>query len=149
MLTLKELQKHCSEEVRELNRDLFAASTPVETKRSKYGNTKVVFDGMTFDSAKECRRYQELAVLQVGDDIQTLRRQVTYILQAPIVDSDGNRQRAIKYTADFVYTRGEETFIEDVKSDITAKSESFRVRWRMLLAQFKNDPHTHCVIYNP
>ena len=37
-----------------------AAKHSSQPKRSKYRNVKTTADGLTFDSAKEARRYQEL-----------------------------------------------------------------------------------------
>lgn len=148
MSSLKELRKYCSEEVVRLNPDLFAADAPKpEAKRNKYGATKTNFEGIVFDSAKEARRYSELRVLQMGMEIADLRTQVQYILQDAIVDGAGKKQRPITYTADFVYVQDGVTIIEDCKSVATARTESFRVRWRLLLNRFKDDPSVQCVIF--
>lgn len=146
--SLKELRRYCSEDVLRLNGELFADESPKpQGKRNKYGAAKCVFDGITFDSTKEAHRYRELQILQMGMEISDLRTQVKYTLQEAIVDGDGKKQRAITYTADFVYLQDGKTIIEDCKSVVTARSESFRVRWRMLLNLFKDDPQTQCVIH--
>lgn len=146
MTSLAELRRYCSEDVLALNAELFAAPAKPEAKRNKYAATKVILDGMTFDSKKEARRYCDLQEMRIRQEIATLRMQVKYVLQEAIVDGNGQKQRAITYTADFVYEKDGKTYIEDVKSEITARSESFRVRWRLLLAKFKDDPNTVCVI---
>lgn len=46
----------------------------------KYGNRKIVFDGMVFDSKKECHRYQELKLMEKAGEITDLQRQVRYTL---------------------------------------------------------------------
>lgn len=148
MSALDELRRNCSDDVLALNSDLFAEATAPARKRNKYHATKVEFEGMTFDSKKEFARYRTLQSLVVAAEVRNLRRQVLFELQPAIVDGDGKRQRAITYTADFVYEgRDGKSIIEDVKSGPTAKSESFRVRWRMLLNKFKDDPTVTCVIY--
>ena len=48
--------------------------------RNKYGNKKTVVDGITFDSRKEAKRYQELKLLEKAGEIKDLRRQVKYEL---------------------------------------------------------------------
>lgn len=145
---LRQLAKACSEDVLALNADLFAALQPAaEPRRNKYGARKVVLEGETFDSMKEARRYQQLQQMQIRQEISHLRRQVKYTLQDAFIDGAGRKQRAVTYTADFVYLQDGKTVIEDVKSSITAKSESFRVRWRLLLEKFKGDPTTVCEIY--
>lgn len=148
-LSLEQLRQHCSQDVIELNGDIFGApsdSRCAPKRKNKYNAQKVNFEGEVFDSAKELRRYQELQFLQVVQAISHLRRQVEYELQPAIIDGNGKKQRAITYTADFVYVRDGKTIIEDVKSSATAKSESFRVRWRMLLNLFKGDKAVECVI---
>ena len=49
-------------------------------KRSKYGNRKTEIDGLTFDSAKEAKRWGELKLLERAGRIRKLRRQVSYDL---------------------------------------------------------------------
>ena len=48
--------------------------------RNKYGNRKVIVDGMEFDSKKEARRWRELTYMQKAGIIQDLKRQVKYVL---------------------------------------------------------------------
>lgn len=144
---LDELRRYCSEDVLALNQDIFASAASAQPRKSKYGNRKVILDGMTFDSGKEASRYVQLREMAVRQEIATLSRQVKYTLQEATVDSEGKRQRAITYSADFVYEQDGKVVIEDVKSVATAKSESFRLRWRMLLAKFRGDPHVICRIH--
>ena len=97
---------------------------------SKYGARKCVFDGITFDSAKECRRYKELKFLEEKGLIKNLRRQVEYELipnlyeETEEVYSKGAHkgehkkklvERKCSYRADFVYDQDGETIVEDVK----------------------------------
>jgi len=147
MPSLDELRQHASEDVRALNPDIFAGVPEPPRRKNKFSARKTVFDGEVFDSAKEARRYAELLFLQSTHAIAHLRRQVCYELQPAMVDGNGDKQRAITYTADFVYQRDGKTIIEDVKSPPTAKSESFRVRWRMLLHKFRDDPSVQCEVW--
>lgn len=94
----------------------------------KYHNNKVVFEGETFDSMKEYRRYLDLILLEKEGSIKDLQRQVKYLLipaqREP--DSVGKRgavkkgkliEREVAYFADFVYTDTAtgETVVEDTK----------------------------------
>ena len=99
-------------------------------KRSKYGNKKVVHDGMTFDSKKEKARYEVLKLAEQAGVIQELRRQVKFELVPAIREEYEEKlktktrtktrtiQKAITYTADFQYYHVErdEWVVEDIKS---------------------------------
>ena len=83
---------------------------------SKYGNKKVTYDGIEFDSKKEARRYAELILLKHGGIITDLKLQVTYEL-IPSQKIDGKTAVGVKYIADFVYYDLEkrQQVVEDVK----------------------------------
>lgn len=138
------LQKMASDDVRELNPELFGEATPDPIKRNKFNAKKIEIDGHTFDSRGEGQRYRELALLERSGLISDLELQVNYILQEAFIDADGVKQRAVTYTADFTYCERGITVIEDYKSKATAKGESFRIRWRLLLEKFKDDPTVKC-----
>ena len=78
--------------------------------RRKYGNRKVVVDGMTFDSAKEANRYSDLKLLQKSGDIAELETQ-------PFWDIAINGMKICRYRADFRYLEDGERVVEDVKTD--------------------------------
>lgn len=95
-------------------------------KRSKYGSRKIVYNGMTFDSKKEFRRWQELLDMEVAGRIQNLQRQVKFVLIPAQREPDriGKRggiikgkviEREVAYIADFVYEKDGELVVEDVK----------------------------------
>lgn len=82
--------------------------------RTKYKAKKTEVDGITFDSMKEAKRYQELKILEAAGQIKDLRLQVPYELIPAIREPDtiGKRggkikgkliERAVIYKADFVY----------------------------------------------
>ena len=100
-------------------------------KNSKYNNAKTVVDGIEFDSEKESMRYAELKMLEKAGAIQDLKLQVPFILQ-PSFYKDGERIQAIKYVADFTYTKDGETVIEDVKSDATRKNKVYQLKKKMM-----------------
>jgi hypothetical protein len=82
-------------------------------KKSKYNNVKVKFDGYTFDSAKEMRRYIELRMLQTIGEITDL------LLQIPFELNEGGSY-SLKYVADFTYWVNGRYIVEDVKGFRTA-----------------------------
>lgn len=71
--------------------------------RNKFNARKTVVDGITFDSAREARRYQELKLMERAGEIIGLRRQVRFEL-IPAFDCGGKHYRPATYIADFVYT---------------------------------------------
>lgn len=82
---------------------------------NKYHSKKVTYNGETFDSKKEYRRYTELLLLERGGAISELQRQVKYEL-LPSQRIDGKVvERPVSYVADFVYKQDGKTVVEDVK----------------------------------
>lgn len=74
----------------------------------KYGNIKVSYDGLRFDSKKECERYKLLKILEKKGHIQDLKTQVKYAFEY-------NNVKIGKYIADFTYTESGKFIVEDVK----------------------------------
>lgn len=52
-----------------------------KSKKSKYGNRKVVRDGIKFDSEREAARFGELKVLRAMGKIRDLRLQANFTLK--------------------------------------------------------------------
>ena len=90
--------------------DPTAGAGILRADRAKYRNSKTVIDGITFDSAKESRRYQELRLLQSAGRIDGLERQVRFELVPKL-----NGERAVSYIADFVFKEGGKYIVEDCK----------------------------------
>ena len=104
-------------------------------KRSKYGNKKITFNGMTFDSQKEFNRYGELMLLQRAGRIKDLQRQVPYVIIPPQKDGRGRVIfRETKYIADFVYFDRDRNrwVVEDVKG---VKTEVYRIKKKLMYLQ--------------
>lgn len=75
----------------------------LQKRRNKYGNTKVTYDGFTFDSKKEAARWKELKYLFAAKAINGLNRQVTFRIEI-------NGKLICKKIMDFAYidiSRGE------------------------------------------
>lgn len=117
-------------------------------KRSKYGAKKVTIDGITFDSKKESKRYQELMILQKSGSISNLQMQVKYILipaqyeQCDEVYTKGRKKGQMKrgkliereclYIADFVYFDRElqEIVVEDTKG---MRTKDYIIKRKLML----------------
>lgn len=120
----------------------------------KYRNFPATVNGIRFDSKKEARRYlQLLDALRLGV-ICDLRLQQDFTLQEGYTTPEGERIRAIRYKADFVYTvrwAGEyiptgisfddlgywrkvgpgARVVEDTKSTAT-KTPQYRMKYKMM-----------------
>lgn len=70
---------------------------------NKYHNTKVIYNGIKFDSKKEMQRYKELELLESTDYICNLELQKKFLLQEGYTNAKGKKIRPIYYIADFYY----------------------------------------------
>lgn len=104
--------------------------------RSKYKSKKVIVNGITFDSKKEAKRYQELALLEKAGKIKDLKCQAKYVL-IPSQKIDGKVvERPCTYVADFVYTKDNETIVEDVKGYRRSTAYAvFAIKRKLLLKE--------------
>ena len=114
-----------------LNPHLFKPEEKREKKkRNKYGNQKVEFDGITFDSTKERNRYITLRMRQTAEEITDLAWQVEFILES-------NDEKVCSYVADFTYQENGLMVVEDVKSAMTRKLAPYRLKKKLMAAQYK------------
>ena len=101
----------------------------VKPVRSKYGNRKVTYYGMTFDSKKEGERYLFLRSEQLAGRISDLRCQIPFEVIPKI-----GKERATKYIADFVYKDADgNTVVEDAKG---YRTEVYRLKRKLMLWQY-------------
>jgi hypothetical protein len=101
---------------------------------NKYHAKKVTFFGETFDSRKEGERWLVLRNLEQRNEIRDLRRQVKFEL-VPAYPAIG--LRALTYIADFVYSQGGKTVVEDVKGYTKgAAYELFKAKKKMLYFRY-------------
>lgn len=116
-------------------------------RRSKYGSHKIVYDGITFDSKDEIRRYNELLILKKAGEIHDLKYHEQFELlpaQYETVERYGKNgkrlkdglklvERAAVYTSDFSYylTATGEKIVEDVKCEKT-KTEAYVLRRKLV-----------------
>ena len=112
-------------------------------RKSKYKNTKINFDGETFDSMKEYWRYIELLHMQQEGKIKDLQRQVKYTLLPAQREADtvGKRggikkgkllEREVAYYADFVYRLADTgmLIVEDTKG---MRTTEYIIKRKLLL----------------
>ena len=103
-------------------------------KRNKFNAQKIEFDGMTFDSKKEHRRYIELKAMQQRGEIFGLEHHTKFEL-APKTKIEGEKRAkpALRYFADFTYYIIIGDFIvEDVKSAATRKLPGYRTKKHLM-----------------
>ena len=116
-------------------------------KKQKYNTRKIVYDGITFDSKDEIRRYIELQMLAKTGEIYGLTYHERFELipaQYETVERYGKNgkrlkdglklvERAAVYTSDFSYylTATGEKIVEDVKSEKT-KTEAYVLRRKLV-----------------
>ena len=102
--------------------------------KSKYHATKTVVDGITFDSKKEAKRYDELKLMERAGAIKDLQRQVRYEL-IPAFDVDGKHYRPTSYVADFVYvdTKSGKEVVEDCKG---YRTDVYRLKAKLFARKF-------------
>lgn len=117
--------------------------------QSKYGSRNQTVSGITFDSRKEARRFQELRLLELAGEISDLRLQVKYILiptqRAPSFEvykrgpNKGRRkpgevlEKECAYIADFVYAKGGETVVEDAKG---VRTKEYIIKRKLMLERY-------------
>ena len=96
--------------------------------KNKYRAKKVTVDGHTFDSKREAKRYGELKLLERSGDIKGLELQRKF----PLVV---NEQKICSYICDFYYLeQGGGWVVEDVKSPITRKNPTYRIKNKLMKA---------------
>ena len=98
---------------------------------NKYRARKVTVDFIRFDSTAEAKRYGELKLLRRA-------KEITDIAVHPVFHFDVAGIRVAPYIADFQYydLRSGKTVVEDVKSPVTAKLSTFRMKKKLMLALY-------------
>lgn len=108
-------------------------------QKNKYHNTKVIYNGVKFDSIKEKNRYLILKDMERQKLIKELELQKKFELQEGFY-YEGKKQRAINYIADFFYYDNKlKCYVaEDVKSKITQKDKVYRLKSKIFMYQYPN-----------
>ena len=115
---------------------------------NKYGNKKVIVDGLVFDSKREAKRYKALRDLEMFGFIRDLKRQVTFELipvqreKSTRVYTKGRKkgqpiegkiiEKAVTYIADFTYIDSStgKMVVEDAKG---MRTRDYILKRKMLL----------------
>lgn len=131
-----------SKEVRELysrNQSFIKRTSGLSPSATKYHNTKVIYDGIKFDSKKERDRYVKLKLYQSIGKIKYLELQPKFLL-LDTIHYKGKTYPKTYYKADFKYfdINMGKYIVEDVKSPITAKDKVYRLKIKMLLTKYPN-----------
>jgi len=112
--------------------------------RTKYRSKKAIVNGITFDSLKEARRYQELLLLEKAGEITDLQLQKSFELIPAQYETferygkrgqrlkDGKRciEKSVTYKADFVYMKNGKTIVEDTKG---FKTTDYIIKRKLML----------------
>ena len=98
---------------------------------TKYHSRKTTIDGITFDSRKEARRYQELRLMERGGLIHDLEHQVAFTLIPSQKSPQGRTiERPVTYVADFVYSQDGEQIVEDCKG---VRTPAYIIKRKLML----------------
>lgn len=101
--------------------------------KNKYNNQKVRFENLTFDSIREKNRYIYLSNLQEKGVIYGLELQPKYEL-IPAQRINGKVvERAVAYTADFLYLHNGRLVVEDVKISKKLLPKEFVIKRKLML----------------
>lgn len=96
----------------------------------KYGNKKVVVDGLKFDSRKEANRYFELKLLEQAGKITDLKTQQKFELIPSQQIAGKVVERPCNYIADFVYKENGKIIVEDTKG---FKTKDYIIKRKLML----------------
>lgn len=104
--------------------------------KAKYGNKKVVRDGITFDSAMEAKYYDHLKHLKAQGIVTSFELQPRFVL-LPKFEKNGKKYREIGYTADFTvhYADGHSEVV-DIKGMVT---QQFELRKKLFDYRFPHE----------
>lgn len=101
------------------------------SKKPKYNNKKVEYNGIKFDSKKELKFYLQLLEREQNGEVSNIRLQVPFTLQ-PSFKFNGKTIRAITYKADFVYydNTDKKEHIVDTKG---FRTEVYKIKKKIML----------------
>lgn len=115
-----------------------------QINRPKYGNTKKVVDGITFDSKREADAYVYLKVLQEKGAISDLQVHPKWELQPKMTEQyvehlktkdrvkERTIQQAITYTADFSFYHNGEFVCVDIKISKYLLPKEYSLKKKMM-----------------
>ena len=81
-----------------------------------------------YASKREANRASELKILEIAGLVCDLKEQVVFELAGSVV-IQGRKRPPLRYIADFVYSDGGKTIVEDVKGVIT---DAYRIKRHLM-----------------
>ena len=101
-------------------------------------------DGTVFSSKKEMDRWDELLMVERGELIKDLQKQVKFIIHDAFESKQYGMSREIKYIADFTYLNngfrkdlGNVLVVEDVKGDYKeGRTDVYQIKRKMFLKKY-------------
>lgn len=112
-----------------------AAGDEPATKRPKYGNHKVVYDGHKFDSKLERDTYVELRLQEAAGIIADLEVHPRYVFFD--TDTAGTSREVCRYTPDFRYRVVRTGAIEVVDcKTFSTRTQSYGIKKRWMRIRF-------------
>ena len=121
------------EEFRQIDTILQGRPVSGEPRREKYGRKKVTIDGREFDSTGEAQAWQLLSLWERAGVITDLEVQPEFELEPKLRDANGKAIRAIKYRADFAFTKDGKRTVVDFKGFPTP---AFKIKAKLFKARF-------------
>lgn len=119
------------------------STSEARERKRKYNNTPEERNAesavIRFDSKREARRYDELMLMLEAGKIRDLRLQQEFTLQEAYTTPQGDRVRAIRYKADFVYERLIGYYTDVAPKDIP--------KWEKVVEDVKGGKATQTAIY--
>lgn len=96
-------------------------------KKEKYRNKRVVFNGIPFQSTKECDYYKQLLLRERAGEVANIEVQVVFDLHV-------KEKLVCRYIADFRYLdcKTGELVVIDVKSKMTRKLPTYRLKKKLM-----------------
>lgn len=116
----------------------------MRANRSKYGNSKVTYDGYTFDSKREGKVYLRLKEMQERDVISDLQIHPKWELQPKLTEAYTKHLKTkdkvcertvllpITYEADFAFNHRGKYVVVDVKISKALLPKEYQIKKKMM-----------------
>lgn len=113
----------------------FADAPALKKRLEKYGRIKKQVEDIVFDSTLEAEAFMVLRLWYAAGLMRGFGLQPAFVLHEGFRDASGKWHRAVKYIADFSFTRptDDREVVIDVKG---IKTPAFRIKEKMFRAKF-------------
>lgn len=145
MMDIRDISRFSPSAQRQIAEKLGASLHPKQAKYHNRRSARTLPNGKTyiFDSLKEAKRYDELALLLADGKIRDLRLQRQFTLQESYISADGERIRAIRYVSDFTYERptlpdcnGEVYWLLVVEDTKGVRTSDYKLKKKLMQEKF-------------